>query len=224
MQAAASAMPATVTTLPSGSQAPSASGSSQVLNQGDFLQLMTAQLKDQDPLNPMTGTEFAAELAEFSTAQGVQSLQTGMSGVGSTLSGIQAAGLVGQNVAVSGNTLLLGPGGSATGAVNLSAAAANVTVTISSSSGKVATLNLGAMSAGTQSFTWNGAGATGSQAPSGAYTFSVNAVGAKGASVTATPYAVVPVTAVTLGGSNAPTLDLGGGLAPVPVSAVKQVF
>jgi flagellar basal-body rod modification protein FlgD len=225
MESAASTMPAAVTTLPMGSQAPSASGSSQILNQSDFLQLMTAQLKDQDPLNPMTGTEFAAELAQFSTAQGVQSLQTSMSGVGTTLSGMQATGLVGQNVAVSGNTLSLGANGIALGALNLSSAASDVTVTINNTSGTpVATLNLGALPGGTQSFVWNGAGTSGSQAPSGTYSFSVNAVGATGGSVTATPYAVAPITAVTFGGQSGPMLELGGGLAPVALSAVQQVF
>lgn len=224
MESAASTMPATVTSLPMGSQAPSASGTNQVLNQSDFLQLMTAQLQNQDPLNPMTGTEFAAELAEFSTAQGVQSLGTSMTGVGSTLTGIQATGLVGQNVAVSGNTMVLSSSGSALGALNLSAAASNVTVTISNSGGTVATLNLGSLPAGTQGFTWNGAESSGSQAASGTYTFAVNAVSSNGSSVTATPYAVVPVTAVTLSGQSAPTLDLGGGLSPVSLSAIQQVF
>ena len=226
MVSAASAMPATVTTLPQGSQTPSASGSSsQLLNQSDFLQLMTAQLENQDPLNPMTGTEFAAELAEFSTAQGVQGLQTSMTSVGGTLSGMQATGLVGQNVAVAGNTLLLGANGNAVGALNLPSAAADVTVTIGNGGATpVATLNLGAMPAGTQPFVWNGAGSSGSQAASGTYTFTVNAVGASGSSLSATPYAVLPVTAVTLGGQSGPTLDLEGSQAPVALSAVQQIF
>jgi hypothetical protein len=42
--------------------------------------------------------------------------------------------------------------------------------------------------------------------------------------VAALPYAVVPVTAVVLGGQNGPMLDVGGGLAPVALSAVQQVF
>jgi len=59
--------PATLTALPSGSQVPTnASGpssSAQLLNENNFLQLLTAQLEHQDPLNPMTGDQFAAELA-----------------------------------------------------------------------------------------------------------------------------------------------------------------
>jgi len=222
MITAASTMPATVTALPVGTQLPTnASGVSatgQTLNQNDFLQLLTAQLENQDPLDPLTSADFAAELAEFSTATGVQNLAT-------SLGGQAAVGLVGHNVAVSGNSLVLGQNGSATGGFSLSAAASNVAVSITNSSGQtVASLNLGPMAAGTQTFSWNGAGANGSTLPPGTYSFSVNAVGANGAAVSATPYAVVPVTGVALGGQNGPLLDLGGGLAPVPVSAVQQVF
>ena len=222
MSTAASAMPATVTTLPAGTQLPASTsgvgGTGQILNQADFFQLLTAQLEHQDPLNPMTGDQFAAELAQFSTASGVQNLQTSMSAQ-------QAVGLVGQNVAVNGNTLLLGQGGSATGAFNLSSAAKNVVVTIADATGKaVAGLNLGAMGTGSQTFSWNGAGTNGSKLASGAYSFNVRAVGANGTAVPATPYAVVPVTGVALGGQSGPMLELGGGLAPAPVSAVQQVF
>jgi flagellar basal-body rod modification protein FlgD len=224
MTIAASAMPATVTALPSGTQLPSSAngvnGTGQTLNQNDFLLLLTAQLQHQDPLNPMTGNQFAAELAEFSTANGVQNLQT-------SLSGQQAVGLVGHNVAVAGNTLLLGQSGTATGAFDLSTAAANVAVTITDATGNaVASLNLGAMAAGSQTFSWNGAGANGSKLAPGTYNISVKALGANGATVSVTPHAVVPVTGVNLGGQNAgsPLLDLGGGLAPVSLSSVQQVF
>ena len=222
MTSAASAMPATVTQLPPGTQMPTnssgLSGNGQVLSENDFFQLLTTQLEHQDPLNPMSSDQFAAELAEFSTANGVQNLQT-------SLQGQQAVGLVGHNVAVGGNTLLLGQGNKATGALNLSAAANNVTVSIADSTGKaVASLSLGPMAAGTQTFSWNGTGANGTQLTPGTYTFKVTAVGANGSAVPATSLAVVPVTGVALGGSSGPLLDLGGGLAPVPISAVQQVF
>src|SRR5215475_10606505 len=95
--AAASTMPATVTTLPVGTQLKNASNSpssasaaSSTLNQSDFLKLLTTQLEKQDPLNPQNPSDFAAELAQFSTASGVQALNTTL-GAGS---GVQAAGLV----------------------------------------------------------------------------------------------------------------------------------
>jgi flagellar basal-body rod modification protein FlgD len=222
---ATSVMSPTVTTLPIGSQTPSTSGSGQLLNQSNFLQLMTAQLEKQDPLNPMTGTEFAAELAEFSTAQGVQGLQSSMTGMSGALAGMQATGLVGHSVAVAGNSLALAASGGVNAAVNLSAAASDVGVTITDSSGKtVATIDLGAVPAGTQTFAWDGTAADGSRAPPGTYSFSVSALGPKGNAVTATPYAVLPVAAVMLGGQSGPLLELSGGGTPVALSAVQQIF
>lgn len=223
MITAASAMPASVATLPAGSQLPTgASGLSgsnaQSLTENNFFQLLTTQLENQDPLNPMSSDQFAAELAQFSTANGVQNLDT-------SFSAQQAVGLVGHNVAVSGNGLILGASGNASGAFNLASAAGSVTVTIADSTGKtVASLNLGALGQGIQTFSWNGKGSDGSTEPPGAYHISVSAAGANGAAVAALPYAVVPVTAVALGGQNGPTLDLGGGLAPVALSAVQQVL
>ena len=215
-------MPATVTGLPSGTQLPSqtngAGAAGQTLSEANFFQLLTAQLEHQDPLNPMTGDQFAAELAQFSTASGVQNLQANVSGQ-------QAVGLVGHNIAVGGNTLVLSSSGAATGAFNLAATASNVSVAVTDASGKtVANLNLGAMPAGTQTFSWSGTGTNGAKLAPGSYTFNVTAVGANGAAVPVTSYAVVPVTGVGLGGQNGPMLDIGGGLAPVPLSAVQQVF
>lgn len=226
MSTAASVMSAQVTSLPMGTQIPSANSSastatSGTLTESDFLTLLTTQLENQDPLNPQNPSDFAAELAQFSTASGVQTLNTTL-GAGS---GVQAANLVGKNVAVSGNALLLS-NGSAQGAFNLSAAASDVKVTISNASGSVVdTVDLGAMGAGNQNFTWNGQSSSGAAQASGTYSYTLNATSASSANtVTATPYAVVPVTSVVMGGTNGPTLDLGGGLSPVALSSVQEVF
>jgi flagellar basal-body rod modification protein FlgD len=231
MTAAASMMPASVTTLPTGTQLPSvastktsstASSPSSTLTEADFLTLLTTQLENQDPLNPQNPSDLAAELAQFSTASGVQTLNTTVADTG----GVQAAGLVGKNVAVSGNTLILGSNGSAPGAFNLSAAAKDVSVTITNAAGGIVdVVDLGAMNAGNQNFTWNGKGTDGAAQTAGTYSYSINATAAStAATVTATPFAVVPVTSVVLGGQNGPVLDLGGGMSPVALSAVQQVY
>jgi flagellar basal-body rod modification protein FlgD len=210
-------------TLTAGTQLPNSAASTATasLNETDFLQLLTTQLEDQDPLNPQSPSDLAAELAQFSTATGVQSLNTTMN----STSGMQAASLVGQNVAVPGNSLVLGSSGSATGAFSLSAAATGVTVQVSNSAGNVlASLNLGAMAAGNQSFTWNGQGSSGQTEAAGTYSYTVSATGAQGASVTPTTYSVLPVTAVSLGGTSGPMLDFGGGVAPAALSSVAQVY
>jgi flagellar basal-body rod modification protein FlgD len=220
-------VPATVTTLTQGTQLPASTqattaAANTTLTENNFLQLLTAQLEDQDPLNPVSPSDFAAELAQFSTATGVQNLNTTMT----QTSGTQAASLVGQNVAVPGNALILGSGGTATGAFSLSGAATDVKVAIANASGGIiGVIDLGAMSAGNQDFTWNGQSIGGTALAAGTYSFNVVPSPSTGANaVQATTYAVVPVTAVTLGGTNGTTLDLGGGLAPVALSAVQQVF
>lgn len=221
---ASSTMPANVTSLPSGDQLPqSANGTSATnatLNENNFFQLLTAQLENQDPLNPMSASDFAAELAQFSTAIGVQQLQTTQTSYGN----LQLSSLIGKNVAVAGNALVLS-NGTATGAYNLATAATDVQVTIANSSGTVlGTMDLGAQQAGTQTFTWNGEAPDGSAEQAGTYQFSVSATGTNGSVVTSTAYSVVPVTGVSVGGTNGPTVDLGGGVAPVALSGIEQVF
>ena len=159
---AASMAPATVTILPIGTQLPSApaktTGATSTLNQNDFLTLLTTQLEHQDPLNPQSPSDFAAELAQFTTASGVQTLNTTLG----TGSGLQAASLVGKNVAVPGNALVLGSGGNANGAFNLSATAKDVNVAVLNASGSIVnTIDLGPMAAGSQNFVWNGKAADG---------------------------------------------------------------
>jgi flagellar basal-body rod modification protein FlgD len=234
MTPAASVMPASVVSLPSGTQLKPAAtsaasaataastGVGQTLTESDFLTLLTTQLEHQDPLNPQSPSDLAAELAQFSTASGVQTLNSAFN----SGAGMQVAGLVGKNVAVAGNTVVLGASGTAQGAFNLSAAAKDVTVTIANAAGSIiGTIDLGAMAAGNQTFGWNGQDVNGKALPPGNYLYAVNATPASsGATITATPYAVVPVTSVVLGGQSGPILDLGGGLSPVPLSSVQQVF
>lgn len=222
---ASSTMPSNVVSLPSGDQLPqSANGSTATnatLNENNFFQLLTAQLENQDPLNPTSPSDFAAELAQFSTAIGVQQLQTTQTSYGN----LQLSQLVGQNVAVAGNSLVLGSSGTATGAYNLASAATDVQVTIADSTGNVlGTMDLGAQAAGTQTFTWNGQTPSGTAEAAGIYQFSVSATGSGGSVVSATSYSVVPVTSVTVGGSNGPTVNLGDGVAPVALSSIQQVF
>ncbi|HEY5208126.1 MAG TPA: FlgD immunoglobulin-like domain containing protein [Stellaceae bacterium] len=222
---ASSTMPANVVSLPSGDQLPTAANGTNAanasLNENNFFQLLTAQLQNQDPLNPMSASDFAAQLAQFSTAIGVQQLQATQTSYGN----IQLSGLVGKNVAVTGNALNLGTSGTASGAFNLATAATDVTVTIGDTAGNpIQILNLGAQPAGTQGFTWNGQNADGSTAAPGNYQYLVSATGPKAAVVTTTSYTVAPVTGVNVGGNNGPTIDLGAGLAPVPLSTIQQVF
>src|ERR1043165_7584057 len=61
----------------------------QTLGIDSFLTLMTAQLKNQDPLKPLEGTEFISQLAQFGTVSGVQGMQTSLETLAASLRSTQ---------------------------------------------------------------------------------------------------------------------------------------
>jgi len=89
---------------PTSSSASGAAGQS--LDQADFLQLLVTQMSSQDPLNPESDTDFAAQLAQFSSLQETQVMTA-------NLQTIQATGLIGQTVSAVPST----GGGSISGVV-----------------------------------------------------------------------------------------------------------
>jgi flagellar basal-body rod modification protein FlgD len=218
--AAASAASVAASTTASKSSG-SGSGSAASLTQADFLQLLTAQLKYQSPSNPADPTQMASEFAAISTVEGINGLNTKLSTL-STSTGAaqmaQASALVGKQVAVSGDTLVPGTSGTAVGAFSLAGASANTTVTIMNPDGSIAkTLTLGPLSAGQQSFSWNG-GTAGTD-----YSYNVTAADSTGAAVSVTPYSVFTVQGVNVSGST-PTLNVAGSATALPISYVQTVL
>jgi flagellar basal-body rod modification protein FlgD len=199
----------------------SSSGSAASLTQSDFLQLLTAQLKYQSPTSPADPTQMASEFAAISTVNGIDSLNTKLSNL-STSTGAaqiaQASSLVGKQVAVTGNTLIAGTNGTADGAFSLASATKSTTVTVMNPDGSIATtLNLGALSAGQQDFSWSG-GTAGTN-----YSYNVTASDSTGTAVTATPYTVYTVQGVNLS-STSPTLNVAGSSTTIPVSSIQTVL
>jgi flagellar basal-body rod modification protein FlgD len=196
-------------------------GSGSTLSQADFLQLLTAQLKYQSPSSPADPTQMASEFAQISTVNGINQLNTQVSDMQSSAAAgqmAQAANLVGKQVAVSGDTLTPNASGVAQGAFNLANAAQDAQVSIYNPNGTLAaTQDLGALSAGQQSFTWAN-GTPGTQ-----YLYQVSAASASGAAVTATPYTVYTVEGVNVSGTT-PTLNVQGSATPLPVSSVQTVL
>ena len=78
------------------------------MGQDEFLKLMIAELNNQNPLDPQDNGEFIAQLAQFSTVEGLDKLNTtadGMSDGMRSSQALQASSLVGQSVIVKGNDL-----------------------------------------------------------------------------------------------------------------------
>jgi flagellar basal-body rod modification protein FlgD len=217
------AIPSALSSTPanSGAGAGSSSGSASTLTQADFLQLLTAQLKFQTPTSPADPTQMASEFAEISTVDGINKLNTQVGDIESgTVAGqmAQAASLVGKQVAVSGNTLTPNASGAAQGAFDLAGPAQDVSVSIMSPSGAVAdTIDLGALPAGQQSFSW-AKGTAGTQ-----YTYQVNATSSSGTPVAANTFTVFTVDGVNLSGTT-PTLNVEGFANPLLVSSVQTIL
>ncbi|CAN0182797.1 unnamed protein product [Chrysoparadoxa australica] len=195
-----------------GSASTGAAGSKKDIGQDQFLELMLAQMKNQDPLKPMENGDFLAQLAQFSTATGVSELKTGLDRLTESLSAdkaLTAASLIGRDVLVASDTLVH-DGGGATGALDLSAAGA-VRIDIVDAAGQtMRTLDLGTRAAGLVSFQWDGLDKAGAELPAGSY--SVRASVRDGESEQALPVLVIGrVDSVDLSGPdlNLHTLTLG---------------
>src|SRR5579864_2984062 len=175
-----------------------------------FLQLLTTQLKNQDPLSPMDTNQFTQQLVEFAGVEQQMKTNTTLSTLVSlqqSAQTTQALSLVGATVVVKGNTAQLA-NGQATWSLN-SSQPATATITVTAPSGVTAYTATGAVNAGTQTFNWNGIGNDGTQWPAGNYTLTATAVSASGQSVPISAQVEGTVSSVDLT-QTPPVLSMGG--------------
>ncbi|MEM9435489.1 MAG: flagellar hook capping FlgD N-terminal domain-containing protein [Pseudomonadota bacterium] len=129
------------------------------LGQADFLALMTAQLQNQDPFEPMENGDFLAQMAQFSTVSGIETLNETMEEISLGLNGnrlTEAASMLGHSVLVPGTVARADASGDIRGAVSLSEAADSVTIRYTDPT-TFETLHvdeLGAQPAGQLEFAW----------------------------------------------------------------------
>ncbi len=143
------------------------------LGQDDFLALMTAQLKFQDPLKPMENGDFLAQMAQFSTVSGINDLNSSFNSMSTAFQSnqaLQASTMVGRDVLVPGDQARLGETEPLVAAVDLDQPAKQVVVNITDASGQlVKRLDFGLQPAGLMDVRWDGLLDDGSRAPAGAY-------------------------------------------------------
>ncbi len=146
------------------------------LGQAEFLELMTAQLKYQDPLKPMENGDFIAQMAQFGTVSGIGDLNTSFNNLNTAIQSnqaLQASTMVGRDVMVPGNEASLPEAGTLTAAVDLKQPASQVVVDIKDANGQlVKRIDLGGQQQGLVEFEWNGVNAAGNPASPGRYTIS----------------------------------------------------
>ncbi|TNV21966.1 flagellar hook assembly protein FlgD [Buttiauxella sp. B2] len=189
----------------------SLTGSSSADLQSSFLTLLVAQLKNQDPTNPLQNNELTTQLAQISTVSGIEKLNTTLGSVSGQLTNnqsVQSSALIGHGVMIPGTKILAGSEATTPFGVELQQAADKVTATITDNTGKVVrTLDIGALTAGVHTFTWDGTMTDGTTAPDGAYNVAINASNGS-TQLVAQPLNFAMVNGVTL--SNGKTLlDLG---------------
>jgi flagellar basal-body rod modification protein FlgD len=189
-----------------------------------FLQLLTTQLQNQDPLDPLDTDQFTQQLVEFASVEQQVNMNTNLQTLISmqqTTEATSALQLVGSTVTISGTSATLSNATSTPAAWNLSTtspATANLTVT--SSAGTTAYTGTMSLNAGSNTFSWNGQGNNGQTWPDGTYTLTVNATGANGQSVTVSTQVQGTVSGVNLS-SNPPTLTVNG--QSVPISQIQSI-
>ena len=174
-----------------------------------FLQLLTTQLKNQNPLDPMDTNQFTQQLVEFSGVE--QQLKTNdflssLVQANANTTNSNAVGYIGKTVTASGVRSEL---------VNNKAQwnftiadAANVTVDIKDDNGNTVYTEQGAMQAGSGTFTWDGKDNQGNTQPAGTYSISMQAVTGEGKSINVSTETTGTVTGVDFTGSE-PVLLVG---------------
>jgi flagellar basal-body rod modification protein FlgD len=220
----ATSVPGNGTTATSGTASTTPATNGTTLGGTDFLTLMLAQLKNQDPTSPVDSNTFLTQLAQLSQVQGINTLNTTLTNSLSSNQALQASSLLGHQAMVNSPTASLAANGTVNGAVNVPQTTSQVVLVITDSNGaQVRQINLGAQSSGLANFTWDGKETNGSQAPAGTYKLSAQYAGAASGAAAATTLVTGTVQSVSMGaGSAGLTLNVAG-VGSVPFSSVQQI-
>lgn len=209
------------TTANSSSSALNSSSEALAGNYELFLSLLTTQIQNQDPLDPLDSAEYTNQLVQYSSVE--QSIQTNqyLEQMMASLATSQASSYVnylGSEVTASGDTAML-QNGNAAWSYSVAEDAAG-TVEIRNSSGAVVYTGDAQLSAGSGTFQWDGVGDTNTASPDGAYTISFALENGSGSSASVNTEINGIVSKVDLSTGSA-FLTVGG--VRVPVTSVQSV-
>jgi flagellar basal-body rod modification protein FlgD len=209
--------------------ATSAATGKSTLGKDDFLKLLIVQLRNQDPLDPMKGTEFATQLAQFSSVEQLSNINTNLTdsiaanqlmtqSIGNSL----AATMIGKDIKASASSFTLTGSNTVNIGYTLGNNAATVDVKVYDSAGTlVRTIKAVNTEKGDGSVAWDGKNDNGSQAAAGTYSVKVDAVDLAGTAVTATSFMTGTVTGVRFTANG--TVFVVDGVE-VPLSQIIEVL
>lgn len=183
---------------------PKSTSTQGTLGKDDFLKLLVTQLRYQDPMNPMQGTEFAAQLAQFSSVEQLSNINTTLNQsldanhlLTQSITNSLATTMIGKDVRATGDSVQYSGTGDRKLGYTLATAADAVTVKVfDSTGGLVRTMKMSGLNSGDNTFTWDGKDDNGASLAAGKYSFTVEASDAKGLTVKADLYTYGTVSAV----------------------------
>ncbi len=197
------------------------------MGQSDFIQLMIAQMKNQDPTKPLDPNEFMSQLAQFSTVNGIAELKQSVDTMVARMTtdqSVKAATLVGHEVMAPGNTAWFNPGDKVSGQAVLESSTTDLNIKIYGSNGMlIRTIPMGMHGAGAVPFVWDGFREDGKVAPQGSYRIVAEAV-MDDRTVQVPVQTRARVTSVDLNGNGGDlTLNLSNGQS-VSLDQIDQIL
>ncbi|KQO52119.1 MULTISPECIES: flagellar hook assembly protein FlgD [unclassified Methylobacterium] len=201
-----------------------ATGASQEIagNFQQFLTLLTTQLKNQNPMDPLDTNQFTQQLVQYA---GVEQQLKSNDRLDSILNNAKASsaaaatGFIGQSVTADGRVANL-KDGSAVWTLTPARAAKQATMTISDAKGNVVATQSKALTAGAQTFAWDGRSTSGFTSANGSYSIKIDAFDATGAQVSVDTQVAGKVDGVDLSGTE-PVLLIGN--SRLPISSVQNI-
>ncbi|WP_372926732.1 flagellar hook assembly protein FlgD [Marinobacter sp.] len=198
---------------------------SEELGKNEFMELMIAQLKNQNPLEPQENGEFISQLAQFSSLEEMQGLSQSVDDVagqfGSTQA-LQASAMVGRTVLAPSSVGILGADGELTGNVEVPNSTGSLRISIENQAGeRVRQVDMGAQQAGVTGFSWDGKDGNGNSLPPGPYKVVAEASTPDGPEQLGTMLSA-NVDSVSLGKGGNITLNLAG-MGSIALSDVEQI-
>ncbi len=201
--------------------------SKQELGQEQFLKLLTTQMTHQDPNKPMENGDFLGQMAQFSTVEGIGTLNESFSSFANSLSSgqaLQAASLVGQSVLVPSDRAIMSLTDGLSGEIILNEDSEDLRLTYLDSNGMpVKTVTLGDQKAGNVAFKWDGLLNDGTFTDPGVYQVRAEAT-VDGKNTVLQTYVNAKVESVDLSQSNEGIQLSLAGLNNVGFNQVKKIF
>ncbi|NIE74405.1 flagellar hook assembly protein FlgD [Pantoea sp. Ap-967] len=195
------------------------------LGKDAFLQLLVTQMQHQNPLDPQDNGEFVAQLAQFSSLEGITSLNESVTNITSAMASsqaLQASSLVGRSVVVQNDKAVVDTADSFNAQFVVPQAIDGAKVTVKDKDGNtIKTIEVGEQKAGYADFIWDGTNPKGEKVDPGTYTFTATAT-VDGKSVQMNTLLPAKVTSVSFNTTGEMVLNLAG-VGKVSLSDVQTI-